>query len=35
VLAVIPPGAGDTVALLIGLAVLVYLTWTLLFPERL
>jgi hypothetical protein len=29
------PDAGDTVALLIGLAVLVYLTWTLLFPERL
>jgi hypothetical protein len=29
------PDWGDSVALLIGIAVLVYLTWTLLFPERL
>lgn len=26
---------GDAVALAIGIALLVYLTWTLLFPERL
>ena len=26
--------AGDGVALMIGVALLVYLTWTLLFPER-
>jgi hypothetical protein len=29
------PDWGDSVALLIGISVLVYLTWTLLFPERL
>jgi K+-transporting ATPase KdpF subunit len=28
------PSFGDSVALLIGIAVLVYLTYTLLFPER-
>jgi K+-transporting ATPase KdpF subunit len=26
--------AGDAVALVIGVAILVYLTWVLLFPER-
>ena len=26
--------AGDAVALVIGVALLVYLTWTLLFPEK-
>jgi hypothetical protein len=34
VLAVNLPDAGDAVALLLGVAVLAYLTWTLLFPER-
>ncbi|RIK45582.1 MAG: hypothetical protein DCC58_05965 [Chloroflexi bacterium] len=28
------PSAGDAAALLIALAVLIYLIWTLLFPER-
>jgi K+-transporting ATPase KdpF subunit len=26
--------AGDAIALVIGVALLIYLTWTLLFPER-
>ena len=26
--------AGDAIALMIGVALLAYLTWTLLFPER-
>ena len=26
--------AGDAVALVIGVALLIYLTWTLLFPEK-
>ena len=29
------PSLGDSIALLVGAGVLVYLTWTLLFPERL
>jgi hypothetical protein len=29
------PSLGDAIALLVGAGVLVYLTWTLLFPERL
>jgi K+-transporting ATPase KdpF subunit len=28
------PGTGDTVALLVGVLLLGYLVWTLLFPER-